>query len=73
MLVMFSSPMCYDSIANLKSCRKRVYCMSKHKYCRVNKFSHSMHREEWSKRDFGGDYQPATGEAEQITQTRHGA
>ena len=32
-----------------------------------------MHQEEWSKRDFGGDYQPATGEAEQITQTRHGA
>ena len=47
--------------------------MSKHKYCGVNKFSHSMHREEWSKRDFGGDYQPATGEAEQITQTGHGA
>ena len=54
---MFSTPMCYGSIANLKELQKTC----------------SMHQEEWSKRDFGGDYQPATGEAEQITQTRHGA
>ena len=44
-------------------------------YCKLKELQKtcSMHQEEWSKRDFGGDYQPATGEAEQITQTRHGA
>ena len=41
-------------------------------YCKLKELQKtcSMHQEEWSKRDFGGDYQPATGEAEQITQSR---
>jgi len=65
--------MSYDSIANLKSSRKHEYivCQSTSIAELTNSATPCIKRS--GVRDFGGDYQPATGEAEQITQTRHGA